>query len=59
MITLISKGFIPKLDQGEFNIVSTSALPSVPDPRLLAQAGQEQRGEPGRLPEQGETNIRG
>ncbi|AFZ55774.1 hypothetical protein H6G54_21460 [Anabaena cylindrica FACHB-243] len=34
-------------------------MPSVPDPRLLAQVGQEQRGEPGRLPGQGESNIRG
>ncbi|MBD2578082.1 efflux RND transporter permease subunit [Oscillatoria sp. FACHB-1406] len=30
LIPLIPKGFIPKLDRGEFNIVFTSPLPSVP-----------------------------
>ncbi len=59
LIPLIPKGFIPKLDRGEFNIVYTSPLPSVPDPRQLAQAGQAQLPEPGRLTGQGETNIRG
>jgi multidrug efflux pump subunit AcrB len=59
VIPLIPKGFIPKLDRGEFNIVYTSPLPSVPDPRQLAQAGQGQLPEPGRLTGQGETNIRG
>ncbi|MBK1989641.1 efflux RND transporter permease subunit [Sphaerospermopsis aphanizomenoides BCCUSP55] len=59
LIPLIPKGFIPKLDRGEFNIVYTSPLSSVPDPRQLAQAGQGQPPEPGRLPGQGGTNIRG
>jgi multidrug efflux pump subunit AcrB len=59
LIPLIPKGFIPKLDRGEFNIVYTSPLPSVPDPRLLAQAGQGQLPEPGRPPGQGGTNPRG
>jgi multidrug efflux pump subunit AcrB len=36
LIPLIPKGFIPKLDRGEFNIVYTAALPSLP-----AALGQE------------------
>ena len=31
LIPLIPKGFIPKLDRGEFNIAYTSPLPSIPD----------------------------
>jgi len=31
LIPLIPKGFIPKLDRGEFNIAYTSPLPSMPD----------------------------
>jgi multidrug efflux pump subunit AcrB len=59
LIPLIPKGFIPKLDRGEFNIVYTSPLPSVPDPRQLAQAAQGQLPKPGTLPGQGGTNITG
>lgn len=59
LIPLIPKGFIPKLDRGEFNIVYNSPLPSVPDPRQLAQAGQGQLAKLGKLPGQGETNLRG
>ncbi|MFN6537866.1 MAG: efflux RND transporter permease subunit [Nostoc sp. EkiNYC01] len=36
LIPLIPKGFIPKLDRGEFNIAYTAPLPKIPD---LAQAG--------------------
>ncbi|MFM5892594.1 MAG: efflux RND transporter permease subunit [Dolichospermum sp.] len=36
LIPLIPKGFIPKLDRGEFNIVYTASLPSLP-----AALGQE------------------
>ncbi|MDI9640108.1 efflux RND transporter permease subunit [Geitlerinema splendidum] len=35
LIPLIPKGFIPKLDRGEFNITYTAPLPQVP-PELLA-----------------------
>ncbi|MBD2415833.1 cation transporter [Nostoc calcicola FACHB-389] len=35
LIPLIPKGFIPKLDRGEFNIAYTAPLPKIPD---LAQA---------------------
>ncbi|MEC4986192.1 MAG: efflux RND transporter permease subunit [Oscillatoria sp. PMC 1068.18] len=31
LIPLIPKGFIPKLDRGEFNIVYTTALPQLPE----------------------------
>ncbi|MCC5607202.1 efflux RND transporter permease subunit [Nostoc sp. CHAB 5834] len=31
LIPLIPKGFIPKLDRGEFNIAYTAPLPSIPD----------------------------
>ncbi|MFN6559892.1 MAG: efflux RND transporter permease subunit [Nostoc sp. ChiSLP01] len=36
LIPLIPKGFIPKLDRGEFNIAYTAPLPKIPD---LAQLG--------------------
>ncbi|WP_138498024.1 efflux RND transporter permease subunit [Nostoc sp. PA-18-2419] len=36
LIPLIPKGFIPKLDRGEFNIAYTAPLPKIPG---LAQAG--------------------
>ncbi|MEH2159476.1 MAG: efflux RND transporter permease subunit [Nostoc sp.] len=39
LIPLIPKGFIPKLDRGEFNIAYTVPLPSIPD---LGRATQEQ-----------------
>ncbi|MEH2197279.1 efflux RND transporter permease subunit [Nostoc sp.] len=39
LIPLIPKGFIPKLDRGEFNIAYTVPLPSIPD---LGRASQEQ-----------------
>ena len=37
LIPLIPKGFIPKLDRGEFNIAYTAPLPSIPD---LGRGGQ-------------------
>jgi multidrug efflux pump subunit AcrB len=44
LIPLIPKGFIPKLDRGEFNIVYTAPLPNIPDQatlqKLAAQAAQ-------------------
>jgi multidrug efflux pump subunit AcrB len=50
-IPLIPKGFIPKLDRGEFNIIYTAPLPSLPpglEPGAQAgqvgQAGQEKQG---------------
>ncbi|BAZ86098.1 efflux RND transporter permease subunit [Dolichospermum compactum] len=49
LIPLIPKGFIPKLDRGEFNIVYTAPLPNFP--RNLGQAGpaglQKPGGQPG------------
>ncbi|MEH2235037.1 efflux RND transporter permease subunit [Nostoc sp.] len=41
LIPLIPKGFIPKLDRGEFNIAYTAPLPSMPD---LGRGGQEEQG---------------
>jgi multidrug efflux pump subunit AcrB len=44
LIPLIPKGFIPKLDRGEFNITYTAPLPQIPDAATLqrqaAQAAQ-------------------
>ncbi|MTJ47497.1 efflux RND transporter permease subunit [Dolichospermum sp. UHCC 0259] len=45
LIPLIPKGFIPKLDRGEFNIVYTATLPSLPGD--LAQGVQGGLGQPG------------
>lgn len=45
LIPLIPKGFIPKLDRGEFNIVYTAPLPNLPG--NLGQAGQGGRQQPG------------
>lgn len=38
LIPLIPKGFIPKLDRGEFNLTYTAPLPQVPKELLEAQA---------------------
>ncbi|MEH1871691.1 efflux RND transporter permease subunit [Nostoc sp.] len=48
LIPLIPKGFIPKLDRGEFNIAYTAPLPSIPD---LESRGDEQVG--------GDEEVRG
>ena len=40
LIPLIPKGFIPKLDRGEFNIAYTAPLPSIPDLGRGGQGGQ-------------------
>ncbi|MEJ6483870.1 efflux RND transporter permease subunit [Nostoc punctiforme UO1] len=40
LIPLIPKGFIPKLDRGEFNIAYTAPLPSIPDFARGGQGGQ-------------------
>lgn len=45
LIPLIPKGFIPKLDRGEFNIVYTAALPSLP--AALGQEALGAGGQPG------------
>ncbi|MDB9307802.1 efflux RND transporter permease subunit [Aphanizomenon sp. CS-733/32] len=45
LIPLIPKGFIPKLDRGEFNIVYTAPLPSLPGD--LAQGRPEGLGQSG------------
>ena len=50
LIPLIPKGFIPKLDRGEFNIVYTAPLPNLPG--NLGQAGQGGRQQPGGQPGQ-------
>lgn len=41
LIPLIPKGFIPKLDRGEFNLTYTAPLPQVP-PELLQALQQQQ-----------------
>ncbi|MDZ8025610.1 MAG: efflux RND transporter permease subunit [Nostoc sp. DedQUE11] len=41
LIPLIPKGFIPKLDRGEFNIAYTAPLPKIPDLAQLGGAGGE------------------
>ena len=48
LIPLIPKGFIPKLDRGEFNIVYTAPLPSFPAD--LAQGVPGGQGQPGGQP---------
>ncbi|MEH2322268.1 MAG: efflux RND transporter permease subunit [Nostoc sp.] len=48
LIPLIPKGFIPKLDRGEFNIAYTAPLPSIPD---LGSRGDKQAG--------GDEEVRG
>ncbi len=45
LIPLIPKGFIPKLDRGEFNIVYTAPLPSLP--AGLGQGRPGELGQPG------------
>ncbi|MEH2244706.1 efflux RND transporter permease subunit [Nostoc sp.] len=44
LIPLIPKGFIPKLDRGEFNIAYTAPLPSIPDLGRGGQGGQGGQG---------------
>ncbi|QLE39498.1 efflux RND transporter permease subunit [Nostoc sp. C052] len=44
LIPLIPKGFIPKLDRGEFNIAYTAPLPSIPDLGRAGQGGQGGQG---------------
>ncbi|QHG17316.1 efflux RND transporter permease subunit [Nostoc sp. ATCC 53789] len=44
LIPLIPKGFIPKLDRGEFNIAYTAPLPSIPDFARGGQGGQGGQG---------------
>ncbi|MBW4518483.1 MAG: efflux RND transporter permease subunit [Scytolyngbya sp. HA4215-MV1] len=39
LVPLIPKGFIPKLDRGEFNITFTAPLPAIPAP--IPEAGQD------------------
>jgi multidrug efflux pump subunit AcrB len=39
LIPLIPKGFIPKLDRGEFNITYTAPLPNIPDLAALQRQG--------------------
>jgi len=41
LIPFIPKGFIPKLDRGEFNIAYTAPLPTIPDLAQLRGAGAE------------------
>ncbi|MBG1241235.1 efflux RND transporter permease subunit [Nostoc sp. NZL] len=41
---LIPKGFIPKLDRGEFNITYTAPLPKIPEQFLQGQGGQAGQG---------------
>jgi multidrug efflux pump subunit AcrB len=38
LIPLIPKGFIPKLDRGEFNITYTAPLPTIPKELSAASA---------------------
>ncbi|BAY21059.1 acriflavin resistance protein [Calothrix sp. NIES-2100] len=70
IIPMIPKGFIPKLDRGEFNITYTAPLPTVPDAFRSAadevaqsvlggQGGQGRQGDRLRLRSAfGETNSR-
>ncbi|HIK07520.1 MAG TPA: efflux RND transporter permease subunit [Trichormus sp. M33_DOE_039] len=43
IVPFIPKGFIPKLDRGEFNITYTAPLPKIPDLAALQQLAQQQR----------------
>ncbi|MBW4643666.1 MAG: efflux RND transporter permease subunit [Goleter apudmare HA4340-LM2] len=49
LIPLIPKGFIPKLDRGEFNITYTAPLPQIPDIATL-QKQAAQAPQAGRIP---------
>ncbi|MBD2436293.1 efflux RND transporter permease subunit [Nostoc sp. FACHB-110] len=42
LIPLIPKGFIPKLDRGEFNITYTAPLPNIPDLAALQKQAAQQ-----------------
>ncbi|WP_427157324.1 efflux RND transporter permease subunit [Aliinostoc sp. HNIBRCY26] len=42
IVPFIPKGFIPKLDRGEFNITYTAPLPKIPDLAALQQLAQQQ-----------------
>ncbi|MBD2692224.1 efflux RND transporter permease subunit [Anabaena catenula] len=44
IIPFIPKGFIPKLDRGEFNITYTAPLPKMPDLAALQQLGDRRQG---------------
>ncbi|QLE56734.1 efflux RND transporter permease subunit [Nostoc sp. TCL26-01] len=55
LIPLIPKGFIPKLDRGEFNITYTAPLPKIPNELLQLTRGQGERETRG----QGERETRG
>jgi multidrug efflux pump subunit AcrB len=44
LIPLIPKGFIPKLDRGEFNITYTAPQPEIPEALKRAMAGGQQSG---------------
>ncbi|MHC5938132.1 efflux RND transporter permease subunit [Nostoc sp.] len=48
LIPLIPKGFIPKLDRGEFNIAYTAPLPSIPEGAqdILSRGAEGQRRNP-------------
>ncbi|BAT51970.1 Acriflavin resistance protein [Nostoc sp. NIES-3756] len=54
LIPFIPKGFIPKLDRGEFNITYTAPLPKIPDLAALqqqaAQAAQSGNINPSQIP---------
>lgn len=54
LIPFIPKGFIPKLDRGEFNITYTAPLPKIPDlaalQQQLAQARQGSNINPSQIP---------
>ncbi|MGH1392453.1 MAG: efflux RND transporter permease subunit [Trichormus sp.] len=43
IVPFIPKGFIPKLDRGEFNITYTAPLPKIPDLAALQRLGEEDR----------------
>jgi multidrug efflux pump subunit AcrB len=53
LIPLIPKGFIPKLDRGEFNITYTAPKPEIPKEFLAAQALAQQA--PGRSAQAGQA----
>ncbi|MDD1467808.1 efflux RND transporter permease subunit [Dolichospermum sp. ST_sed5] len=62
LIPLIPKGFIPKLDRGEFNIVYTAPLPSFPADLAPGVPGGQgkpggQPGEPGQKDKLGNSSL--
>jgi multidrug efflux pump subunit AcrB len=59
LIPFIPKGFIPKLDRGEFNITYTAPLPKIPDLAALQLQAQQAQGGQAQLAQQAAQAAQG